>query len=106
MLTLHAQRKIKFFAVEKPTLWLIYAAVVEIRGEETLIVSEPKLVKVRQKQVIALPGRQTKNVPLAISAPITKTAFAGSIASPYFSYEVSKDPNFLVWYNARPPTFV
>lgn len=104
MLTLHTERKIKIFPVEKPTMWLFYACVVEVQGDEIILVSEPKLVKVQKKEVALLPGCVSCNKPLLITAPIKTTAVPNSIVSPYFSYEVNREPLFSIWHNARPPT--
>jgi hypothetical protein len=104
MLNLRTQKNIRFFTVEKATVWLVFACVVETKGTEVVFVSEPKLVRIKPKVIAALPGKKGKVQHLALPVFIQDNPVRVSIASPYFSYEVSKDPNFLVWYNARPPT--
>ncbi len=94
MLALQRRQQIRFVTLEKPNAWVVFAFLVEQNGNETLIVSEPKIVRIIQKKtVFALPAPRAKN----------QTGFA-SVKSPYVSAFFSKETqNFSLF--ARPPTF-
>lgn len=109
MLKLNPQRKVKLVTVERPTAWLVVAFLTETRGEETIIISGPKVVKVILKQSKALVGgkKQGNAAVLALPAPVsTSFAVITPIASPFVSYIFGfSNSDVVMGLAARPPTF-
>jgi hypothetical protein len=108
MLKLNPQRKVKLITVERPTAWLVVAFLTETRGDETVIISGPKVVKVILKQSKALVGAQKANVVLALPAPkgvekIIEVLIPSPYVSSIFGYSNS---DVVIGLAARPPTFL
>lgn len=110
MLKPNTQQHIKFITVEKPTAWLVVAVLVEMLGDETISISEPKVVKVIQKaclrrQAIALKGSVQSQ--FLLSAPtVTQLSKSQAQVSPYFAFIFgSEKSNFITGLAAQPPTF-
>ncbi len=107
MLKLNPQRKVKLVTVERPTAWLVVAFLTETRGDETVVISAPKIVKVILKQSKALIEAKKTNAVLALPAPVGLDAVIEiPTASPYvssiFGYSNS---DVVIGLAARPPTF-
>jgi hypothetical protein len=108
MINLHAQRKVEFMTVERPTAWVVVAFLVEIRGDERTVLSGPKVVKVILKANSSLPGgKKEPKAVLALPAPVSM-AFAVQVpvVSPFASNIFGfSNTEFVVSLAARPPTF-
>ncbi len=104
MLKPQSQQQIRFITVEKPTAWYVLAVLVEMNGEETVSVSQPKVVKIIPK-VKALKGGTSQNQFL-LTAPVDiSAAELSSLVSPYFAHIFgSEKSNFIVGLAAQPPT--
>src|SRR4051812_37313117 len=77
------QRKVQFATVERPTAWIVVAFLTEIRGEETIVISGPKVVKVILKKTVALLDGKKAPI-LALPAPISNAfSVQAPIESPY-----------------------
>jgi hypothetical protein len=101
-----SKRHIRFATVEKPTAWVVVAILVEKRGNETIILSQPKIVRIIPKNTAdqALPEAVGQKLYLAgpIQAP-TRTSF---IVSPYTSVLFSQtNLNIKSGIAPQPPTF-
>jgi hypothetical protein len=106
MLKPQTQQHIRFITVEKPTAWVVVAVLVEMNGEETIAVSQPKVVRVIPKAQAALKGATVQS-PFLLSAPVEISAsHFESLVSPYFAYIFgSEKSNFITGLAAQPPTF-
>lgn len=109
MLKIHSKRHIRFATLEQPTAWVIVAVLLETRGNETIALSEPRVVKVIPKDGrLTLPGTfvsSSFNAPLALPAShaIVKN-LVSSIISPFVSSFNISDKEFVMWFSAQPPT--
>ncbi len=106
MLKIQPQRKVQFVTVERPTAWLVVAFLTEMRGEEAIIVSKPKIVKVILKRAMALLEGKNKASTLALPAPKAEIKIkAVSIKSPYVSVIFGySNSDVVIGLAARPPT--
>jgi hypothetical protein len=109
MLNIHVQRKVEFMTIEKPMAWVVVAFLVEIRGDERIVLSGPKVVKViLKKNAGLLEGKkQGGNVVLALPAPVSMAfSVQAPIVSPFASNIFGfSNSDLVVSLAARPPTF-
>jgi hypothetical protein len=97
------KQRIKFAKIEKPTCTYVVAFLVEEQNGETVIVSEPKIVKViAKKAALAIKGAVQKILALG-SGPKAAVKISSAIPSPYISLFV-KESIFTPSIYARPPT--
>lgn len=103
MLKPNTQQHIKFITVEKPTVWLVVAVLVEMMGDETISVSQPKIVKVIQKARALAGSTQSQ---FLLSAPaVVQLSKSQAQVSPYFAFIFgSEKSNFITGLAAQPPT--
>jgi hypothetical protein len=106
MLKQRTQQHIRFAKIEQPNAWVVVAVLLETTGNETVAISEPKVVKVIPKAQFALPGgKKQSSAVLLLSAPYV-AYFGHSLTSPYFSLIFgSEKSNFIIGLAAQPPTF-
>jgi hypothetical protein len=106
MLKIHRKQHIRFATIEQPTRFVVVAVMLETVGNETVAISEPKIVKIIPKAIHLLSS--TKASPraiLSLSAPV-QSSTVGNIVSPYFAHIFgSEKSNFIVGLAAQPPTF-
>ncbi|NQV88378.1 MAG: hypothetical protein HQ402_02395 [Parcubacteria group bacterium] len=104
MLKIQPKQHIRFATIEKPTMWVVVAVLVETKNGESFVVSKPKVVKVilKEKQ-LKLTGRvSSKSYCLSIGKCDSSIKQKG-IISPFVSFLHTQSP-FIVWFSARPPT--
>lgn len=95
---LYTKRSIKLQTVETAT-HIVYLAILIEKGGEEIIYSEPKIVKIVNKQILSLNGQ----IGFRLSGNIHKTEkVSHCIVSPYFQ-NTEKEEIVLDWYGARPP---
>src|SRR4051812_18708827 len=85
MIQLRTQRHIRFAKIEKPTAWVVVAVLVETQGDETIIISEPKIVRVIPKTTTALAGTVSESGILTLSSPKSESTYTEAIISPFAS---------------------
>ena len=90
MFELQTKRNIRCFTVERATVRLVFAALVEVQNGVEVLVSEPKLIKVLpkatatlpagKKPVLALPGIETQvaHTTVAYVSPFVSLLFGNS----------------------------
>ncbi len=106
MIKLHSKQHIRFVTLDKGTVFEVYAILLETEGRETVAISEPKLIRIIQKNTLALRGsKKTVSIlTLATSAISNKQKISG-VVSPYitsiFGYPNSQ---FVMGLSAQPPT--
>lgn len=101
-----SQRKIEFATLERPNAWIVVAFVVEFHGEEKIIVSAPKVVKVILKKNLALTDGKKQQTLLALPAPISHAfAVQAPLPSPYVATIFGfSNSDVVIGLAARPPT--
>lgn len=106
MLTLHSKQHIRFVTVEKATGLFVYAILLETTGNETLAVSEPKLVKIIPKKAnLGLAGTNGVSSRWLVAPIEDLIAQTSKIASPYFAFIFgSEASNFITGIAPQPPT--
>jgi hypothetical protein len=100
------KQQIRFARIEKPTASVVVAFLVEEQNGETVIVSEPKIVKIIPKKVAqALRGTVSKIQKIFALGSGKKEVIeiSTAIPSPYVS-EFFKALDFTPTIYARPPT--
>jgi hypothetical protein len=103
MLKLHTQQHIRFAKVEEANAFVVYAILVETCGNETVAISEPKIVKIIPKKVATLSGSIASPFALVGSAA-TISHIKSPVASPFatlFDFNIYKVDTGL---GAQPPT--
>ncbi|MDQ3076566.1 MAG: hypothetical protein M3Q63_00715 [bacterium] len=106
MIQLRTQQHIRFVTVEKPTAIFVYAILLETTGNETVAISEPKLVKVvARKGQLALKGTVPTLVQ-ALPAPLEVIGMRVSkVVSPFFAFIFGSEvSNFIMGIAPQPPT--
>jgi len=95
---------VRFVEIDRPNAVLVVAFLVETRNGETVIVSEPKIVKVTRKKSFALQGSVSC---LSLCAPLNFSVKKEHIvASPYISLIFGEsNVDFVPGLAAQPPTF-
>lgn len=105
MLKINTKRHIRCCTVETPTAWLVVAVLLETRGNETIAVSEPKVIKVIQKVTYTLGGSTSVFSYPKLTAPeILSTIKVGKILSPYVPNFGFGQSNIITGLAAQPPT--
>jgi hypothetical protein len=107
MLNIQAQRKVQFATVERSNAWVVLAFLTEIQNGETVIVSEPKVVKVILKHSPQLPsGKKSQTTLLALPAPVSlEKTIELPIVSPFVSAIFGfSNSDVVIGLAARPPT--
>jgi hypothetical protein len=105
MLNIRTQKHIRFAKLDRGDAWVIVAVLVEEIGNETII-SEPKVVKIIQKNTLALSGSVQSHQFLLKAPTQLAQSQSESLVSPYFAYIFgSEKSNFITGLAARPPTF-
>ena len=105
MLNVHTERHIRIIKGENAHAFIIAAVVVETREGQTVVVGEPRILKIIPKQGSTLPGRVTKT--RALAGQIRKeTIPQASLVSPYISFVYTSEKHDIPWYYSRPPTLV
>ena len=99
---------VRFVTVEKPTVWVVVAVLVEDRDGETIALSEPRIVKIIKKEpreMLALAsGQRLLASSVVLPAPASILSSSNFIPSPYIaSFGYSE---VISWLFARPPTLV
>src|SRR4051812_16534674 len=106
MIQLRTQRHIRFAKIEKPTAWVVVAVLVETNGDETVIVSEPKIVRVIPKTVVALTGTVSETGILTLTSPKPDTEYTEAIISPFTSTLFGfSNTKVITGLAPQPPTF-
>lgn len=104
MLNLYQKRFVRFVTTETPEARLIVAVLFETRGNETVVVGEPRIVKVVPKEPQKLLLGSGQKI-LCLEAPCIETKTVSCIPSPFyttiFGYTNSDTSISLL---ARPPT--
>jgi hypothetical protein len=104
MLKLHSQQHIRFAKVDRGDAWVVVAVLFETTGNETVAISEPKIVKVIPKAQYALPSGSKTHQVLLLAAP-AQVLVEHAIASPYFTQIFGySDSNFITGIAPQPPT--
>jgi len=96
---------VKFVTVEQPTAWLVVALLVEDRADEQVVVSEPRVVRIIQKDTQpTLAGDISNTIVRLAPIRIVSPKHVELIVSPYV-YISNFDFFYGVpLYSARPPT--
>ena len=105
MLKLHTQQHIRFAKVDRGDAWVVVAVLFETTGNETVAISEPKVVKIIPKAIHKLSGsKSSPQANLSLTAPLEELSNR-SIISPYFAHIFgSEKSNFIIGLAAQPPT--
>ncbi|MBX4197802.1 hypothetical protein KW782_00505 [Candidatus Parcubacteria bacterium] len=105
MINIQTKQHIRFAKVEQPTAWVIVAILLETTGDETVAISEPRIVKVIPKNNTSLKaGFDTRFI---LNAPVEILIHTAPFASPYANLLFgSRKSNFITGLAARPPTTV
>ncbi len=82
MLKVNNKQHIRFIRLEQPTVWVVLAILLETRGDETVAISEPKVVKIIPKTVRMLAGTVGSSV-LALGTSACQAPACRAVASPY-----------------------
>jgi len=108
MLKTLTKRHVRLVKVEKPTVWLIVAILLETTGEETIVIGEPRIVKVISKKISLLPGTvRNSNEIYFLSTPKGEISNSSqTISSPYVQEFAYSNLDTLSCFFARPPTEV
>ncbi len=101
MLQVYTNRKIHFKTVETATATLVVAVLVETYGNETRV-SEPKIIKVINKNQLKLAGN-VSSIPRLVAAQ-NKSSIKRPVVSPFQYLFSNKHSNNVTWLFARPPT--
>jgi hypothetical protein len=106
MLNIHTQRKVQFATVDRGTALVVVAFLVETVGNETRVISGPKIVKIILKKNLELSGSVKSQTVLALPASISNKLVSEKLfVSPYFAQLFGKNSEFVVSLAARPPTY-
>ena len=107
MLKLRTKQHIKFVTVDKGTVWIVAAVLIETRGNEPISISEPRIVKIIPKtQNLALNSSVT-TIPQVLSLAAAESVVVQPIqpkVSPYFNAFGYTTSNLVPNVSARPPT--
>ncbi len=106
MIELRTHQHIRFVTVEKPTAVFVYAILLETTGNETIAVSEPRIVKIIQKKgQLALKGTTPTTIYILPAPQEVIGTKVSKVISPYFAYIFgSETSNFIIGLAAQPPT--
>ena len=106
MLNIKVQQHIRCGRVETPTAWLLVAVLLETRGTETVVVSEPKVIKIIPKPVqLALGGSYAKTSYFLAAPTILASSSYSKILSPYIPLFGFSHSGNITGLAAQPPTF-
>ncbi len=97
------KQHIRFATLEQPHAWVVVAFLIETNGNETIAVSDPKVVKIIPKSQFALKAGNLSS--FALSAPQEIVSTLSLQRSPYvvslFGYSNSE---VVIGLAAQPPT--
>lgn len=96
--------QIYFKAVETPTAWVVLAFAWKI-VDGSIVYSEPKVVRIIQKQETALAGKSAaKNSGFSLAGIVAAAKRCeAAIPSPYSFIFAEKRSGSIAWYGALPP---
>jgi hypothetical protein len=108
MLKIQTKQHIKFATVDKGTAVFVVAILVETHGNETISISEPKIVKIIQKSYLAITGQIKKAAQAFLALPAQEnliTKKSRSVVSPYINSFGYSNSIIIPNISAQPPTF-
>ena len=103
MLNIQTKRHIRFATVDKGTAWVVVAILIETTGNQTVAVSEPKVIKIiPKKPVLSLTGHTAE-----LTAPNINVIFEKAVPSPFISILFGNtNTSYIASLGARPPTLI
>jgi hypothetical protein len=103
MLNIRSQQHIRFAKIEQAHAWVVVAVLVETVGNETVAISEPKVVKIIPKKLAQLSGFVARSVLLGAHAVVI-SHIDSPVISPFAKYFDFAIYNVATGLGAQPPT--
>lgn len=95
------QKYVTLFKRETATTVVVYAIGVEVIAPGEYILSEPRIIKVIQKNIAALPGAVIS--PFALPGTTILREHNHRLVSPYINEFTFNKAHYLKWYKANAP---